>query len=142
MAVEWSIMTAEKTDELLELDYQDLEGVELTAGEIQHALHRAAIIKKAVSKYLELVKEIPEVVEVRLCRDYAILWTILSESERLPETIQRGDGWMRVVDAELQIMRSMERPLLDFRRDNCHGYELGQDFYNRFHIGGERVWEK
>ena len=135
-------MTTEKTDKLFEFDHEDIEGVELTPEEVRHALHRASIIKKAVSKHLELVKEIPEVVEVRFCRDYAILWTILSEPERMPITIERGKGWNRVVDAEFQVMRDMERALLDFRIDNCYDYELGQKFYNRFDIGGERIWRR
>ena len=135
-------MTVERIDQQFDADYEGLEEVELTIEEIRHALRRAAIIKKAVSKYLELAKEIPQVVEVRLCRDYAILWTILSEPERLPETIERGDGWKRAVDAEFQATRGMEGPFLDFRIENCYDYELEQDFYNRFHIGGERVWRR
>ena len=91
-------MTMERIDRQFDADYEGLEDVELTIEEIRHALRRAAIIKKAVSKYLELAKEIPQVVEVRLCRDYAILWTILSEPERLLETIERGDGWKRAVE--------------------------------------------
>lgn len=135
-------MATDKIDKQSSADTEGLEGVTLTDEEIAHALRRAAIIKNAVSKHLELVKEIPQVVEVRLCRDYAILWTIVSEPERLPETIERGDGWNRVVDAEFQVMRGMERPLLDFRLENCYDYELGQEFYDRFDIGGERVWRR
>lgn len=135
-------MTTEKVDRKFDADYGGLEDVELTVKEIRHALRRAATIKKAVSKYLELAKEIPQVVEVRLCRDYAILWTILSEPERLPETIERGDGWKRAVDAEFQATHGMAGPFLDFRIENCYDYELGQDFYNHFHIGGEQVWRR
>lgn len=135
-------MATDKIDKQSDADAEELEGVKLTDEEIRHALRRSAIIKKAVSKYLELAKEIPQVVEVRLCRDYAILWTILSEPERLPETIERGDGWKRAVEAEFQATRGMEGPFLDFRIENCYDYELGQEFYNRFHIGGERVWRR
>lgn len=135
-------MATDKIDKQSDADAEEFEGIKLTDEEIRHALRRAAIIKEAVSKHLELVKEIPQAVEVRLCQDYAILWTIISEPERLPETIERGDGWNRVVDAEFQVMRDMERPLLDFRIDNCYDYELGQEFYNRFDIGGEQVWRR
>ena len=135
-------MATERIERQTNADDEELKGVELTVEEIQHALRRAAIIKKAVSEHLILVKEVPQVVEVRLCRDYAILWTIISEPERLPETIERGDGWNRVVEAEFQVMRGRERPLLDFRIENCYGYELGQEFYNRFDIGGEQVWSR
>ena len=78
-------MTTRKLEQQFGAGYDELEGIELTMEEIRHALRRAAVIKKAVSKYLELAKEIPQVVECVSAGTLPSLWTIISEPERLPE---------------------------------------------------------
>ena len=130
-------MTARMTVEEYKASfYAGLEGVELTLDEIQHALRRAAVTKKALQKYVELVKEIPEVSEVRYDRDYDVVTAVFSEEERY------GEAFDRLCEADVEVFRYARPVLLDFRSVNCYGYAPEKDFYDRFHIGGEQVWTR
>ena len=63
---------------------------------------------KALSKYLEMAREIPEVTEVRLTDDDT-LYTIISASRNGNETRYR------VFDAQGKTIRAMEEYPFDFR---------------------------
>ena len=128
-------MPSSKIVEYFESFYKGIDDVELTLDEIQHALRRAAVNKKALQKYLELVKEIPEVLEVRYDQDYDIVTAIFSEAE--PHS---GKAWHRLLRVELDASGHVNPVTLDFRLVNCHGRALDGGFYNR--IGGEPVWTR
>jgi hypothetical protein len=70
--------------------------------------------KRAEERYLELVREIPEVVEVFLVDDDEgpALWTIISA---IPFDNGPRD---RVIEAQIDVMKVMEEPLLGFRLIN------------------------
>ena len=74
---------------------------------------------KALNKYLELVKEIPEVVEVRLSEDDT-LYTIIST----PWTVDDGASY-RVFDAHGDVIRAMKEHPYDFHllNDQAPGVE-------------------
>ena len=126
-------MTANKTVEEFKASYyKGLEGVELTLEEIQHALRRAAVNKKALHKYVELVKEIPEVSEVRYDRDYDVVAVIYSESEAYGDV---GQGMSR---AEMEVRRCVRPVLLNFQHVNCYGRRLDKDI----RVEGETIWKR
>lgn len=55
-------MTAEEAIEDIKAShYTGIEDVQLTLDEMQHAMRRAAVNKKARQKYVELVREIPKI---------------------------------------------------------------------------------
>ena len=87
---------------------------------------------KALSKYLELVKEILELAEVRLAEN-DVLYTIMSEGRNDNEIAYR------VFDAQGDAIRAMEEYPFDFRLldDQAPGIE-NRIAYNRTH--GELVW--
>ena len=89
---------------------------------------------KALSKYLELVKDIPEVVEVRLDEEDT-LYTIMSEGRNDNEIIYR------VLGAHQDAVRAMPDFPFDFRLldDQAPGIE-NRAAYNRRH--GDLVWER
>ena len=126
-------MTARMTVEEYKASfYAGLEGVELTLDEIQHALRRAAVTKKALQKYVELVKEIPEVSEVRYDRDYDVVMAIFAEPENYGDVAR---GLSRV---EIEVRRRVRPVLLDFQHVNCYGRHLDKDI----HAEGETVWKR
>ena len=90
---------------------------------------------KALSKYLELVQEIPEVVEVRLSEDDE-LYTITSTPWRVDDEVS-----YRVYDAEAQATRAMAGYLFGFQllNDQAPGME-NRAAYNRTH--GDLVWAR
>ena len=87
---------------------------------------------KALSTYLELVEDIPEVVEVRLAEDDT-LYTIISEGRNDNEITYR------VLGAHQDAVRSMPGFPFDFRLldDQAPGIE-NRAAYNRRH--GDLVW--
>ena len=88
---------------------------------------------KALSKYLELVKEIPEVVEVRLSGDDT-LCTIISATPH-------DDGpRYRVFEAEETMTRSAEQQPFLFDLVNCR--ELPEGVPERLTSLGDLVWKR
>ena len=126
-------MTARMTVEEYKASfYAGLEGVELTLDEIQHALRRAAVTKKALQKYVELAREIPEVSEVRYDRDYDVVTAIYSEAERF------GEAWGRLGDAEMEVDRHASPMRLSFRSVNRYGHAADKDFQTE----GNLLWSR
>ena len=76
--------------------------------------------------YIKLVSDIPEVREVRLLDDDEgpALWTIISAT---PFDNGPRD---RVIEAQIDVMRSMEEPLLGFRLINIR--ELNEEFSEEY----------
>ena len=70
-------MTAKKPPRLTGVYDPALDEPELTPSETAAALRRAAAAKRALRRYLELVQQIPEVVEVRQS-DETTFWTVTS----------------------------------------------------------------
>ncbi len=88
---------------------------------------------QALSKYLELVKEIPEVVEVRLSADDT-LCTIISATPH-------DDGpRYRVFKAEGVVVRSMEQQ--PFLFDLVNRRELPEGASERLSSLGDLVWKR
>ena len=89
--------------------------------------------RQALSKYLELVKEIPEVVEVRLSADDT-LCTIISATPH-------DDGpRYRVFKAEGVVVRSMEQQ--PFLFDLVNRRELPEGASERLSSLGDLVWKR
>lgn len=72
---------------------------------------RITTLDQAVARYLDLVKDIPEVREVWLSEDSdgAMLWTVIDA-----DRFDRGPR-SKANFAQYEVMRSMDKPLLDFR---------------------------
>ena len=89
---------------------------------------------KALSKFLELVKDIPEVVEVRLSEDDS-LCTIISATPH-------DDGpCYKVFEAQVAVMREMKQQ--PFLFDLVNTEELPEDHRDgRIENLGELVWKK
>ena len=89
---------------------------------------------KALSKYLELVKEIPEVVEVRLSEDDVVCTVISAEpSEKQPR--------YRVFEAQTALIRAIINQPFEFRllnRDSLKSKNL-DDHVQGF---GDLVWKR
>ncbi len=87
---------------------------------------------KALSKYLELVKEIPEVVEVRLSEDDT-LCTIISA-----DPVDNSPRY-KVFDAQAAMMRAVDPQPFDFRLLNCQSLaaEKRDDYILR---QGDLIW--
>ena len=90
---------------------------------------------KALSRYLELVKDIPEVMEVRLSEDDT-LYTIVSS----PWKVDDGVSY-RVFDVQSVVIRGMEENPFNFRllHDQAPGIE-NQVAHNRRY--GNLVWAR
>lgn len=90
---------------------------------------------KALSKYLELVKDIPEVVEVRLSEDDDSLYTIISAPW------ENDEMRYRVFDAQGDAIRAMEEYPYDFRllSDQAPGIENRAAHNRRY---GDLVWSR
>ena len=89
---------------------------------------------KALQLYLDLVREIPEVVEVRLA-EHDELHTIIS-SPRDDDEIR-----YRVIDAELKVMRYVEPQPFLFHLVNCQ--RLPQEgIEEQICSFGELVWKR
>ena len=88
---------------------------------------------KALSKYLELVKDIPEVVEVRLSEDDT-LCTIISA------TPYDDEPRYRVFEAEGAMMQSIEQQPFLFDLVNCE--ELPEGASERLSSLGDLVWKR
>ena len=71
---------------------------------------------KALSRYLELVKEIPGVSEVRYDRDYDVVAVIYSESEGY------GDVGRSLSRSEGEVYRLVSPVVLDFQHVNHYDY--------------------
>ena len=92
------------------------------------------IYYQALSKYLELVKEIPEVVEVRLSGD-DVVCTIISA-----DYMDKGPRY-RVFEAQTAVIRAVANQPFDFRllnRQSLTAKNLDE------HISGygDLVWER
>ena len=89
---------------------------------------------QALSKYLELVREIPEVVEVRLS-EYDVLYTIISA------LCENNEIRYRVFNAEGDVIRAIPEYPFDFRllNDQAPGME-NRAAHNRSH--GDLVWAR
>ena len=88
---------------------------------------------KALSKYLEIVKDIPEVMEVRLSGDDT-LCTIISA------TPHDDEPRYRVFEAEGAVVRSMEQQPFLFDLVNCE--ELPEGASERLSSLGDLVWKR
>ena len=88
---------------------------------------------KALSKYLELVKEIPEVVEVRLSGDDT-LCTIISA------TPHDDEPRYRVFAAEESMMRAVDQQ--PFLHDLVNCQELPKGASERLSSLGDLVWKR
>ena len=88
---------------------------------------------KALSKYLELVKEIPEVVEVRLSEDDT-LCTVISA------TPHDDEPRYRVFEAEEAMVRNTEQQ--PFLFDLVNREELPEGASERLSSLGELVWKR
>ena len=89
---------------------------------------------KALQMYLELVREIPEVVEVRLA-EHDELHTVISAPR------DDDDVRYKVIDAELEVMRSVELQPFLFHLVNCQ--RLPQDGLDKqIRSFGELVWKR
>ena len=88
---------------------------------------------KALSRYLELVKDIPEVMEVRLSEDDT-LCTIISATP-----FDDGPRY-RVFEAEEAMMRSTEQQPFLFDLVNCK--ELPEGASERLSSLGDLVWKR
>ncbi len=92
------------------------------------------IYYKAMKKYLELVQEIPEVVEVRLS-EYDELHTIIS-APRDDDAIR-----YRVIDAELAVIQSVEsQPFLFHLVNSQRLPQKGLD--KQISSFGDLVWKR
>ena len=90
---------------------------------------------KALSKYLELVKDIPEVIEVRLDEEDT-LYTIVSSPWKVDDRVS-----YRVFDAQSVVIRSMKENPFDFRllHDRTPGIE-NRAAHNRGY--GDLAWRR
>ena len=92
--------------------------------------------KRAEKRYLALVREIPEVVEVRLADDDegSAIWTIISA---VPfDDIPRD----RVIKAQIEVMKDA-KCAVGFRLINLE--ELGHEFRNNYVSGlGTVLWSR
>ncbi len=89
---------------------------------------------KALSKYLELVKDIPEVVEVRLSGDDT-LYTILSGPQ------DDDDILSQVIDVELSVMKEVKGQPFLFRVINSQRIPQ-EDMGKRIDGFGDLVWQR
>ena len=89
---------------------------------------------QAMSKYLELVKEIPEVVEVRLSEDDT-LYTIISAP--------RDDDAIlgQVIDAELAVMHEVKHQPFLFRVVNSQRMPQ-EGLKQRIGSFGDMIWQR
>ncbi|MDE0822434.1 MAG: hypothetical protein OSB07_00450 [Dehalococcoidia bacterium] len=78
------------------------------------ASDRITTVNQATDKYIDLMKKIPEVIEVHLADDEEgqSLWTVISAT---PFENEPRD---RVFSAQIEIMRMMDKPLLEFHLTN------------------------
>ncbi len=103
---------------------------------LRHKFNNPGLVYyKALSKYLELAQEIPEVEEVRLS-DGDLLYTIISSPWAVADEVS-----YRVYDAEAQAIMAMRGYPFDFRllNDQAPGIE-NRAAHNRRH--GELVWAR
>ena len=93
--------------------------------------------KRAEKQYVALVREISEVVELRLADEDEgpVLWTIIS-------AIPFDDGPRdRVIEAQIETMRGMQLPLMGFRLINRE--ELSDGFRDEYISGiGMAIWSR
>lgn len=87
------------------------------------------------NQYIDLVKEIPEVVEVRLVDDNGgqVLLTVISGTpfERTPRD--------KVYDAQIEVMENMKEPLLEFRLVNVREF-AGRSIDELGSVPGITIW--
>ena len=88
---------------------------------------------QALSKYLDLVKEIPEVVEVRLAEDDS-LCTVISA------TPHDDEPCYRVFAAQETVMRSLKQQPFLYDLVNCR--ELPEGAEQRLSSLGDLVWQR
>ncbi len=103
---------------------------------LRHKFNNPGLVYyKALSKYLELAQEIPEVEEVRLSDD-DLLYTIISSPWAVADEVS-----YRVYDAEAQAIMAMRGYPFDFRllNDQAPGIE-NRAAHNRRH--GKLVWAR
>ena len=89
---------------------------------------------KALSKYLELVKEIPEVVEVRLSGDDTLCTVISAPSDD-------DDILGQVIDAELEVMREVKPQPFLFRVVNSRRMPQ-EGLKQRIGSFGDMIWKR
>jgi hypothetical protein len=100
-------------------------------------VHKLRTNEQVQKKYIELVKELPEVVEVRLVDDDGgqILLTVISATpfEREPRD--------KVYDAQIDVMQKMDRPLLGFRLLNIEEFP-GRSLDDLLPVSGITIWSR
>ena len=92
------------------------------------------VYHKALSKYLELVQEIPEVVEVRLSGDDS-LCTVISA------TPHDDEPCYQVFEAQVAVMRSVKQQPFLFDLVNCEELPENSRAERIAHLG-DLVWKR
>ena len=111
-----------------------LDEPELTPAETAAAIRRAAAAKRALRHYLELVQQIPEVVEVRRSAD-DLLCTVISA-----DPLDRRARF-QVFDAQTALVLAVDDQPFDFRLLNYQALTMQQ---RDAHIAsyGDLVWRR
>ena len=102
--------------------------------EVKHYKNPKLAHFKALQMYLELVREIPEVMEVRLAEDDT-LYTVISGPR------DDDDILGQVIDAELAVMRKVKPQPFLFRVVNTHRMPQ-EGLKQRIGSFGDLVWQR
>ena len=127
-------MTTKKPPRLTGVYDPALDEPELTPAETAAAIHRAAAAKRALRRYLELVQQIPEVVEVRRSSD-DLLCTVIS-ADPLDDQAR-----FQVFDAQSALILAFDDQPFDFRLLNYQSLTMQHPDQ---HIAGygDLVWRR
>ena len=127
-------MTTKKPPRLTGVYDPALDEPELTPAETAAAIQRAAAAKRALRHYLELVQQIPEVVEVRRSAD-DLLCTVISA-----DPLDRRARF-QVFDAQTALVLAVDDQPFDFRLLNYQALTMQ---HRDAHIAsyGDLVWRR
>lgn len=128
-------MTTKKPPRLTGVYDPALDEPELTPAETGAALRRAAAAKRALRHYLELVQQIPEVVEVRRSAD-GLLCTVISA-----DPMEDQQPSYQVFDAQTAVTLAFDNQPFDFRLLNYQSLTMQ---HRDAHIAGygDLVWRR
>ena len=128
-------MTTKKPPRLTGVYDPALDEPELTPAETAAALQRAAAAKRALRHYLELVQQIPEVVEVRRSSD-DLLCTVISA-----DPLDDQQPSYQVFDAQSALILAFDDQPFDFRLLNYQSLTMQHPDQ---HIAGygDLVWRR
>ena len=127
-------MTIPQTARLTGVYDPALDEPELTPEEATAALHRAAAAKRALRHYLELVQQIPEVLEVRRSAD-DLICTVIS-ADPMDDRAR-----LQVFKAQTALVLSIDDQPFDFRLLNYQALTMQ---HRDAHIAGygALVWRR